>query len=448
LLLFKWVAGQRHELLPALINGWLMMDEGGLRASTSISYPAYTYLRDRQQGFSDLVAFAETPPLLVRSGEVSDKATGQYVSGNYFRSLGVSVAAGRPLLPSDDRRDADAVAVISFETWQRRFGRSSAAVGAHVLINRVPVVIVGVMPRGFNGCLQVGTRPELTMPIALQPRITPQDGAGLDDAGYWWVQVMGRLARGTPPERATNTVALLFDQHVASLPRPAGAVDVPRLRSQSGSQGLVEKRRELASSVKAVAGLVCLVLLVATGNVAGLLLARTTARVREVALRLAMGASRARLVRQVFTESLTISLLGGAAGVVLSTWLGPLLLAAAQPTATEAVVEVPYRLDLTVGALGLSISVLVGIALGLLTVVGTSRFDVSMTSKEKGNGIGTGRSSLRLGRFLVVGQVAASLLLLVLAGLLVVSLRNVERVHTGIDVPNLLSFRVEPGLQG
>jgi predicted permease len=447
LLLFKWMAGQRHELLPQSINGWLDLDEGGQRVSTSLSYPAYTHLRDHQEGFSDLVAFAEVSSLLVQSGGNSETSSGQYVSGNYFRGLAVSMVVGRPLAPSDDRRDADAVAVVSYEAWQRRFGGSASVVGARVLLNRVPVVIVGVMPRGFHGCLQLGSSPEFTVPIALQPRITPGDGDGLDDPGYWWVQVMGRLTEGTTPERAVNGAAVLFDRHLSTLPRPSGEViDVPRLGWQPGAQGLSEQRRELASPVKAVAGLVSLVLLVATGNVAGLLLARTTARAREVALRLAVGASRARLVRQVFTESLTLSLLGGGAGVVLSAWIGPLLLAAAQPRASAAIV-VPYRLDLPIAAIGLALSALVGITLGLVTAAGT-RFDVSMTSREKGNGIGAGRASLQLGRLLVVGQIALSLLLLVLAGLFVVTLRNVERVQTGVDVAGVLSFRIEPGLQG
>lgn len=453
LVLLRWASPERGELLAESINGWLDLDEDGQRTSTSFSHPAYRYLADHQSSFTDLVSFAEIRDLLVGSGSESALSSGQYVSGTYFRGLGLRPAAGRLLDPNDDRLDAEAVAVISYEGWRSRFGGSPSAVGSRVLLNRVPVTLVGVMPRGFRGCLQVGSAPEFSLPMSLQPRIAPGDLA-IDDAGYWWVQVLGRRKAGVAPERAAHELALLFARHVASLPPRAGAeVDIPRLHTMPGAQGLLEQRRELAGPLRGVAALVGLVLLVACANVAALLLARGTARARELSLRLAIGAGRFRLARQLVTESVVLSLLGGGAGLVLAGWFVPLLLSAAQPQAREVAVSVGIGLDSVVFGLGLS--VLVGLVLGLITLAGGTRVGAGNASIGASASIGAnasassaGRIRLRLGKGLVAGQIALSLLLLVVAGLFAGTLRNLQRVDTGVRPERLLQFRVEPALQG
>jgi predicted permease len=449
LVLLRWVSGQRGELLAESVNGWLDLDEDGQRTSTSFSYPAYRYLAGNQTAFSHVVAFADIPDLLVGSGADSRVSTGQYVSGNYFRGLGVTAAAGRLLGPADDRRDSEAVTVISFDGWRSRFGGSSSVVGSRVLLNRVPVTVVGVMARGFRGCLQVGADPEFTLPMSLQPRVAPGDLA-IDDAGYWWVHVMGRRKPGIVPGRAANQLGLLFDRHVASLPKQSANVDLPRLRTMPGEQGLMEQRRELAGPLRGVAGLVGLVLLVACANVAALLLARGTARVRELSLRLAIGAGRLRLGRQLVTESVVLSLIGGAAGLVLAGWFVPLLLSAAQPRARVGPVAVGIGLDAMVFAVVLS--VLVGLLLGLATVAGGTRMAPGAAAagavRENASAAGLGRARLRLGKVLVAGQIALSLLLLVVAGLFAGTLHNLQGVDTGVRTQRLLQFRVEPALQG
>ena len=340
--------------------------------------------------------------------------------------------------------------MINYEGWQSRFGGSPSVVGTRVLLNRVPVAIVGVAPRGFRGCLQVGTNPEFTLPMSLQAQVAPGDLA-LDDAGYWWVHVMGRRRYGVPEGRAANELALLFDRHVASLPPRAGVeVDLPRLRTLPGARGLMEQRRELAGPLRGVAGLVGLVLLVACANVAALLLARGTARARELSLRLAIGAGRLRLARQLVTESVVLSLLGGGAGLVLAGWFVPMLLSAAQPQARAVSVPVGMGVDSLVFGVGLS--VLVGLALGVITLAGGTRVVPggagAAAVRENTSAAGLGRARLRLGKVLVAGQIALSLLLLVVAGLFAETLRNLQRVDTGIRAERVLQFRVEPALQG
>ena len=446
LVLVRWVSGQRGELLAESVNGWLDLDEDGQRTSTSFSHPAYAYLAKNQSTFTHLLAFAEIPDLLVGTGADSDISAGQYVSGTYFRGLAIRPAAGRLLSPTDDRRDAEAVAVISHDGWTSRFGGSPSAVGARVLLNRVPVTIVGVLPRGFRGCLQVGTDPEFTLPLSMQPQIAPGDPA-IDDPGYWWVHVMGRRKREVAPGRAASELALLFDRHVASLPRRAAAgIDMPRLRTMSGAQGLVEQRRELAAPLRDEAGLVGLVLLVACANVAALLLARGTARGRELSLRLAIGAGRLRLGRQLVTESVVLSLIGGGAGLVLAGWFVPLLLSAAQPQVRA--VAVPVGIGADAVAFAAVLSVLVGLSLGLVTLAGVTRVAAAGATRENASAAGLGRTRLRLGKLLVAGQIALSLLLLALAGLFAGTLRNLQHVDAGIRVERLLQFRVEPALQG
>jgi len=284
--------------------------------------------------------------------------------------------------------------------------------------------------------------------MSLQPRVAPGDLA-IDDPGYWWVQVMGRRKAGVAPERAANELALLFARHVASLPTRAGTrVDLPRLRAMPGAQGLMEQRRELARPLRGVAALVGLVLLVACANVAALLLARGTARARELSLRLAIGAGRFRLARQLVTESVVLSLLGGSAGVVLAGWFVPLLLSAAQPQARAVTVSVGLGVDSVVFAVGLS--VIVGLVLGLITLVGGTRVGPGAggAAVRANASASVGRFRLHLGKVLVAGQIALSLLLLVVAGLFAGTLRNLQRVDTGIRAERLLQFRVEPALQG
>ncbi|MBP1636108.1 MAG: macB 2 [Acidobacteria bacterium] len=445
LVLLRWTSPPPDDLLAESVNGWLYQDQDGQQTSTSFSHPAYLFLRDRQSSFTDLLAFAEARDLLVGRGAEADIGAGQYVSGNYFRALGLRPAAGRLLLPTDDRHDAEAVAVISDEGWRDRFGRSPSAIGARVLVNRVPVTIVGVMPRGFRGCLQVDAAPEFTLPLALQARLSPGDGR-IDDAGFWWVQVMGRLKPDVTSERAAAELSLLFDRHAASLPARAGVRPaLTRLRTMSGARGLTEQRRELERPLRAVAALVGLVLLVACANVAALLLARGTSRSRELSLRLAIGAGRFRLARQLVTESIVLSLLGGAFGLVAAGWFVPMLLSAAQPQAGAG--AVPVQVGASAVVFGAGLSLLVGLGLGLITLVGSVGAAVPGAVRDNA-AAGVGRTRLRFGKVLVAGQIALSLLLLVMAGLFAGTLRNLQRVDTGIRSERLLQFRVEPGLQG
>jgi predicted permease len=452
LILFNWLSGPRGMAMS--IDGRITRDPAtGLRTSTSFSYPAFERFRDHNQTLSQVFAFAPIEQVNVSADGWADITGGQLVSGAYHEGLGVAAVRGRTLAMDDDRVNANPVAVISYRYWQRRFASDADVVGKVIHVNRVPVTVVGVTPAGFLGTLQVGQAPDLSLPMALAPRLLP-GSESLVRPSLWWLQVMGRLKPGIAAEKARASFEDLFQQSAIEGWKLAQASavtsretqpDVPRLRVSPGGQGLMELRRQYSRPLTILMVVVGLVLLIACANVANLLLSRAAQRQKEFAVRMAIGASRWRIVRQLLTESLVLSLLGGALGVLLAQWGKDFLLAWRIWAGEQVVLEL--GLDSCVLGFTGATCLLTTLLFGLAPALRATRANV--TPALKGN---SRDSSVRLrpflSRSLIVAQVAMSLLLLISAGLFVRTLGNLKSVDAGFNRQSLLLFRLNPRLSG
>jgi predicted permease len=444
LVLFAWSSGE--NVLPPMISGFTTTDPRTSEfVCNAFPFDFYEEARARSQTLTDLIAFGSADRAFIRAGGDGEMGPVQIVSGNYFRALGVAAAAGRTLVDADDARGATPAAVISHRFWQREFGGSPSAIGAGLSLNASRFTIVGVAPPGFAGTLQVGTVADVYIPIAHEGLLNPPaDGerSPIDDPGQWWLQIMGRLRPAVDAQQARAELATRLDWHARAL--AAGReVDIPRLRVEPGGRGPNELRSELEQPLRLLSALVGLVLAIACSNLANLLLARTRARQREIAMRLALGASRARIVRQMLTESAVLALAGGAAGLLVANWMTPVLLAAMPAWAGR--LEVDLRLDPWILGFTTVLSFLTVALFGIGPALGAARVQVWPAIKE-GDRHERGRGRMRAARFFVVAQLAISLLLTAAAGLFARTLQNLERFPTGITVDGLLLARVEPRL--
>jgi predicted permease len=456
LVLFEWLAGDSFRL--PMLSGYSTRDQAtGLKTSTSFSYPAFERLREQNQALSELFAFEAIEQLNVQAGEQAEITTGQLVSGNYYRGLGVQPLIGRTITDEDLGPQAAPVAVVSYRYWQRRFGRDPSVVGRQINVNNIACTIVGVTPREFDGTLQVGESPDLSLPISLEPQLRANSGSLLSRADSWWLQMMGRLKPGVTREQAQAALEPVFLQSAlemeAALPPPGQGqparleeVDRPRLKLSSGSQGLTEERKSYEKSLWLLMGVVGLVLAVACANVANLLLARSEARRKEIAVRLALGANRWRLVRQLLTESLLLAGLGGVAGTLFALWAKDALMLL-RPWG-DASSNIELSLDWRVLSFTVALSVLTGMLFGLVPALRATRVSLTTALKDSVKGAGGGTVRSFLTKALVVVQVAMSLLLLVGAGLFIRTLGNLRKVDGGFNQQNLLLFRVDPRLNG
>ena len=438
-------------------SGW-RDPKTGLTVRTSFPIESFRRLRERESVLSDIFAFGRVS-LNVNAAGQADVATGQAVSGNYYEVLGVPPLVGRTLTDADNQPSASPVAVISYGYWQRRFGGDPGVVNQPINLNNVAFTIVGITPEGFEGTMQVGSSEDVTIPIAWEPQVNPER-SNMKNA-VWWLRLMGRLKPGATIEQAHADLETAFQQSVLEhrevfqaqrraegqpAAKPLAVEDYPRLVLRSGSQGEMSRRQYYAPSLYLLLGVVSLVLLVACANVANLLLARATSRQKEIAVRLALGASRRRLIRQLLTESVLLALIGGALGVLLALWIKDGLLAVSDWGNTEMTALRP-ALDLRVLTFTLLLSLLTGILFGMAPAWRSTRVDLTPALKESGRSSSAATRSW-LSKSLIVAQVAVSLLLLIGAGLLLRTLFNLQRVEAGFNQQNLLLFRVDPGLIG
>ena len=417
----------------------------GREATTSFSLLGFVRMRAQRAPLSDLFAFAPFSQVnILVDGEPDDAATAQMVSGNYHTALGVSTALGRTLTLNDDDTASTPVAVISFRYWERRFGRAPGILGKTIAINRVPAAIVGVTAKGFDGAMQAGESPDVSVPLAHYLLFQP-DRSGRAQPSYWWLRVMGRLAPSASPVQAAAALEPAFqaaarEGWIASAgPADERTPSLPTLVADPGARGENDVRRQYASSLRTLMGLVSLLLAAACANVANLLLARGTARRREIALRLALGASRGRIVRQLLAESLLLASAGAALGVTLAWWGRDLLLGLWPAGNTTVVLDMP--LDARV--LGLTIAATIGTALlfGLFPALRATRLNLNAEFASAWRTLGGGRS--RLSRGVMIVQVALSVVLLVSTGLFVRTLNNLQRVDAGFNRRSLVLFRVD-----
>jgi len=433
----------------------------GQRTMTSFAFQSFKRMREQESPLSEVFAFGNVG-LTVNADGQADVASGQAVSGNYFRGLGVQPVIGRVLTDEDDIPNATAVAVLSHRYWQLRFGGDKSVVGKQINLNNVPFTVIGVTTPGFEGTMGVGSSQDVTVPIAWEPQLyVDKQRSNMNGAGVWWLRIMGRLKPGATPEQARGQLENSFLQSViehrtarqtqaqANNGNPISNLDpkqYPHLFIDPGGQGEMNTRRYYAPSLYLLLGVVGLVLLIACANVANLLMSRAASRQKEIGLRLALGASRSRLIRQLLTESVLLSVIGGILGILFAIWIKDGLLAV-NDWGGRGMRSLDTRLDLRVLGFTLALSLLTGIVFGIAPAWRSTRVDLTPTLKDGGRGSSSVHRSL-LSRGLVVLQVALSLLLLIGAGLFVRTLRNLQKVEPGFNTQNLLLFGVQPSLIG
>ena len=424
-------------------------DGQGRTVIASFSYPVYQELRRRDHSLGDLFAFVDLSQFEHLSATIdghADVVTAELVSGNLFAGMGIGTELGRPIEPSDDAvPGAGAVAVISDAFWERRFARSPSVIGKTVDINLTPITIVGVAPHGFSGASHVHTPQDIFLPLSMQPVIFPKvAGSLLSDADTWWLQIMGRLNASTSEEQARASLVVSLDQAIhATMTVPAGR-SVPPLLLLPGGRGWNYAAQELEHPMPLLLGLAGLVLLLACVNVANLLLSRFSSRNREISVRLALGAGNMRVVRQMLTESLCLSMLGGVAGLLLG-YLGrnilPHLLSTSWGPATLSA-----RFDWRVFAFTFAISVLTGLGFGAGPAWQATRSNLNAGLKDGTLTMTRHRGGIA-GKMLVTLQISLCMLLLVSAGLFVRTLVNLNTLDPGFNKRGLLLFAIEPPAQ-
>jgi predicted permease len=369
----------------------------------------------------------------------------EYVSGGIHAALGLRPAAGRLLVPADDRPDADSVAVISYRYWQHRFGGDPAAIGKTVFLQNAPVTIVGVLPPEFFG-LGFGGVSDFAMPLAMLARVRSAMAADIlkDPSAMAWLHVMARPQRGVSAGDAARRLQRAYHAIVRELrpeTRPRAGAELPQLALEPGHQGFTDSRKGAGRSLAVLAGLAALLLAITCVNIANLMLARGSARQKEIAIRVALGASRGRVIRQLLTESAVLAALGGAGGLVLAVW-GRDVLLAMNPMG-EHVVLPPLPLDARVGGFVLIASAAACLCSGLWPAWRATRPCRASGVKDGLPGIGRDtRRALGAGGALIAVQIAFSVTLLVVAGLLIQTVHNLRTVDAGFSRGGRLVFGV------
>jgi predicted permease len=418
---------------------------------TSFSYPAYKDLRDQNQIFSGLLARFSTQVSVAAQGS-SELANGELVTGNYFTVLGVQPAMGRLFGAGDETAPgANPVVVLSYGYWKRRFGLDPSVLNKQLVVNGHSLTVVGASRSGFSG-VQVGLVPDLFIPITLKAQMTP-NWDGLADRDDHWLAMIGRLKPGMSLPRAEAAIAPTYQAMLAT-ESPAKKSNSKarqefldrKLILEPGSKGRPILQSDATEPLRVLMGMVGLVLLIACANLASLLVARGEARQREIALRLALGAGRWRLVRQLVAESLVLAVAGGLAGVMLASWtLG--LIVGAVPENSGASGLTP-QLDYRVFLFAAAISILTGILFGLAPAMRATRADIQTVLKDQGSSVSAGRANVRTRKVLLTGQIALTAVLLAAAGLFAHSLLNLNRQDLGVRPDHVLQFSISPELNG
>ncbi|MGA9769133.1 MAG: ABC transporter permease [Blastocatellia bacterium] len=453
---FNWQSGRAFRTTGqrGIFVGGLPPDR---RGGSSFQYRLFEKMRETDGAISELFAFASLRNVNVLADGQAETAGGQVVSGGYFAALGVEAAQGRAIMEADDDPAATPVVMLNYRYWQNRFGGDPSIIGKQININKVTFTIIGVTPPAFTSTMQVGERPDVTMPIAFEPVLEVErpmiDRPG--KPGMWWVHIMGRLKPGATIEQAQESLDSAFQaEALAIMPPPRKESDpvqiepkdYPHLVALPGSVGMWEMRSIYSTIIYTLFGVVGLVLLIACANVANLLLARAALRAPEITVRLAVGAGRWRLIRQLLTESALLAVAGGAVGILFALW-GKDALEAMGTRGDFLPAGMEYDLNWKVLGFTLGVSLFTGILFGLAPAWRATKLDLTSALKESTR-TGSGLSRSRLSKVLVIAQVAMSLVLLVGAGLFVRTLRNLQQVELGFNQENLLNFSLHPRSSG
>jgi predicted permease len=367
-------------------------------------------------------------------GQVTERVTGQIVSGNYFAVLGVRPALGRFFLPEEDSTpNTHPVVVISHGLWWQRFGADPTVIGKTISVNAYRYTIIGVAPAEFTGTTR-GTVSDVYVPLMMQAQTGPRREDMLENRNAGWLSLLGRLKPHVIRQQAEAALSTPVADATKNFPGKAGESlsDPKKVMLMDGSRGHTDRVKDLSLPLRLLMGVVGFVLLIACANVANLLLARASVRRKEIAVRLAIGASRWRIVRQLLTESTLLAALGGGAGLLVAYWFTRVLLGFQQQTS-----RIPRsfdgRLDGRALAFTLGVSLLTGIVFGLTPALQAARADFVASLKEELPKLNLGVRRLSLRNLLVIAQVALSLVVLIGAGLCVKSLRALQAVDTGFE---------------
>ncbi|HET8657066.1 MAG TPA: ABC transporter permease, partial [Longimicrobiaceae bacterium] len=408
-------------------------------SSTEFTNPIWEEIRDRQDVFSGSFAYVDQRFDLAMGG-VSRPLEGDWVSGGFFPTLGLRPAAGRLTSRSDDHQGCPAVAVLGYGFWQSEYGGDVGVVGRTISLDDHPFEIVGVAPEGFTG-VDVGRSTQVFAPLCAKAILEPPTG-GLDSHGYWFLRVMGRLKEGVTVEGARARLSALAPAIFAATVPPDWNAKMQQgylentLSARPAANGYSDLRDRYGRALSALMIVVGLVLLIACANVANLLLARATSRRREVAIRLAVGAGRGRLLRQLLTEGLLLSLAGAAVGVVFAIWATGILVGFI--SAGEDRVWLDLTLDGRVLAFTAAVAIVTGVVFGLAPAWRATRVDAQAAMKAADRTIAEGHSRFTAGKALVVVQITLSLVLVMSAGLLLGSFRKLATLDPGFRSQGVL----------
>ncbi len=440
---------------PGPKQGHVSSDESGApgdEGAESFSYPMYANLRDRNSVFTGLAAKDTFSATLTYRGN-TERARADVVSGNYFETLGVTAAIGRTFEPADTvAQGGNPVVMLSNGYWKSRFGSDPGVLNQGVLVNNRPMTVVGVVSAGFDG-IQPGFVPELYIPITMLPSLI-SGPLSLDNHKDYWIKLIGRVKPGMSQERAAAGVAPLYSALLRDeLPLFTGWDDskkaeflAKKLILRSGARGRPQLSSGAGPQLTALMSMVGLVLFIACANVAGLLTARGAARQREIGIRLSLGASRVRLIRQLVVESFLLSVTGALLGLAIASWTSSTLVRfAAQNGIADGLSS---ALSPSVLAFTCALALVSGVLFGVVPALRATRVELVTTLKEQAGALSSGLAHTRLRQGLVVCQVALTLLLVTIAGGFARSLFNVKHIDLGLRTAHVLQFSVAPQLNG
>src|ERR1700733_9755534 len=441
-----------HTLVMLTMRG---KHYGSNWGSNAISYPMYKDFKEHNEVFSGMMArFPIYASVTV--GNASERVKAELVSGSYFDVLGVTTAIGRPFTPDDDRsRDGHPLVVLSYNYWRDKFGAKPDVIGSTILVNNNKMTVIGVSQAGFDG-VELSDPPSIFVPMMEQVELMPGNKDMLTNRRNRWVNVFGRLKPGVSAETAKASLQpFMHSMLEMEVKEEAFRNASPYDREQflkcwmdvlRGSQGRQNVQSGLSTPLWVLMATTGMLLLIACANIANLLLARATRRQKEMAIRLAIGASRGRIISQLLIEMLVLSVMGGTVGLLLAFWADKALMSVYLP-ADSMRLNVTTSPDFRVLVFTFVVAALTALAFGLVPALQTTKPNVGRVLKDEASAVvGSGNRGLR--KSLVVVQVALSLLLLIGAGLFLRSLGNLSRLGPGFPAERLIGFNIDPPLSG
>ncbi|MGH9875883.1 MAG: ABC transporter permease, partial [Pyrinomonadaceae bacterium] len=462
LVIFEWQAGRQFRT-SGMSGTSNVSAPPGAKGLSLFRYDVFAKMdierRRRAQPdapLSDLFAFGPIRKMTALVGEQAEIIKGQAVSGGYYAGLTVQPSLGRAITNEDDRPGAPPVVVLSNQFWMERFGGNSTVIGQQLKLNKQLFTIIGVDPPSFTGTLQVDYHPAVTIPLVHEPLLLGDlSNKGTEnEPGVWWLNLMGRLKSGATREQARESLNGTFQAAALEVmppprkenePAQLDPKDYPRLVTESGSQGMLDTRKDYAPTIFGLCFVVAVVLLIACVNLANLLLARGAVRGPEIGLRLAVGAGRSRIVRQLLTESLLLATIGGVAGALLAFWGKRVLVAATDQESGLLPSGVDLSLSWRVLVFTFVVSLLTGVLFGTIPAWRATKLDLGTALKQSRR---TTSSVSGISKSLLVLQVTLSSLLLIGAGLFIRTLYNLQSVNLGFNQQNLLIFSLQPEQAG